>query len=232
MLGVSKYLFINFLIMSLITPEFEKLFINYPLYSQEGVINPLVLARFYDIGDTGEFLITGYDPIEKVIYYFSIGFPDVGWECSCISSLELYRWNKIPRIKRDMSFKPKRLFDCFSPYYGKTESIGVKWIIWEDSAWSRVLKFFKPFIMVHKKWKLQPQERKGDYTFSGDMHVSKNVCESLSTLEIMQIEHDIQELVQKENDCHYLQTFIDKSGRKIYCIDEMFHWSICFVHES
>ena len=56
--------------MKLITEEFEELFKDYPLYSQEHEKDPLVIAKLFDRGGSATWYLTEYDPNEKLAFGF------------------------------------------------------------------------------------------------------------------------------------------------------------------
>ena len=59
--------------MKLITPEFEELFKDYPLYSQEHEKDPLIIAKLFDPVGSATWWITEYDPAEKIAFCYVIG---------------------------------------------------------------------------------------------------------------------------------------------------------------
>jgi hypothetical protein len=59
--------------MELITEGFEALFKDYPLYSQEKVKNPLVVAKLFDPCGSATWYFTEYDPVEKRAFVFVTG---------------------------------------------------------------------------------------------------------------------------------------------------------------
>jgi len=54
--------------MKLITKEFENLFKNYPLGSQEKEKDPLVIAKFFDPCGSATWYITEYDKEDKIAF--------------------------------------------------------------------------------------------------------------------------------------------------------------------
>ena len=54
--------------MKIVTEEFEKLFADYPLYSQENESNPLVLAKLFDPCGGATWCLLEYDPLEKITF--------------------------------------------------------------------------------------------------------------------------------------------------------------------
>ncbi len=72
-------------------------------------------------------------------------------------------------------------------------------------------------------WQIQPQEKSGDYMFSGRLILSKAVKHCLSSAEISHIIRDLFLRVRKYNGADYIQTFKDKQGRTILCVDQLSH---------
>jgi len=54
--------------MKLITAEFETLFAEYPLYSQEKEKDPLIVAKLFDPCGSATWYLTEYDPKEKIAF--------------------------------------------------------------------------------------------------------------------------------------------------------------------
>jgi hypothetical protein len=59
--------------MKLITKEFETLFKDYPLYSQEEVKDQLVIAKLFDLCGSATWFLTEYDPVEKIAFSYVTG---------------------------------------------------------------------------------------------------------------------------------------------------------------
>jgi len=55
------------------TEEFEELFKDYPLYSQEHIKDPLVIAKLFDPCGSATWFLTEYDPIEKIAFGYVVG---------------------------------------------------------------------------------------------------------------------------------------------------------------
>jgi hypothetical protein len=51
--------------MKIVTEEFEALFKDYPLYSQEEAEDPLVIAKLFDPCGNATWFLTEYYPVEK-----------------------------------------------------------------------------------------------------------------------------------------------------------------------
>jgi DUF2958 family protein len=59
--------------MKLITEEFEELFKDYPLYSQEEVEDPLIICKLLDPAGSATWYLTEYDPVEKIAFCYVVG---------------------------------------------------------------------------------------------------------------------------------------------------------------
>jgi hypothetical protein len=71
------------------------------------------------------------------------------------------------------------------------------------------------------KWKRQPQEREGDYFFNGRAICTRKIGYTLPYEEIKEIIIDLMQFVEEKNGIDYLQVYVDESGRKIFCIDQL-----------
>ena len=95
--------------MKLITPEFEALFKDYPLYSQEDAEDPLIVAKLFDPCRSASWFLTEYDPAEKIAFSYVTDL--VQDEIGYTSLIEL---ESIERpfgltIESEMHFVQKRL---------------------------------------------------------------------------------------------------------------------------
>lgn len=70
-------------------------------------------------------------------------------------------------------------------------------------------------------WQRQPQEKEGDYFFSGQFLVTKGVSEALTADEVLVIYKDIQGFVKEKDGIDYLQVYLDESERKLFFIDQL-----------
>jgi hypothetical protein len=94
--------------MKLITEEFEALFKDYPLYSQEEVKDPLVICKLFDPCGSATWFLTEYCPERKLAfgYVCGLGTDELGY----ISMKELESMEKHGIIiERDLYFQQKRL---------------------------------------------------------------------------------------------------------------------------
>jgi len=70
-------------------------------------------------------------------------------------------------------------------------------------------------------WTKQPQEREGNYFFSGRFYVTRGVTRELSLEEIVFICQDLSRFVLQENGADYLQVYTDEQERKLFFIDQL-----------
>lgn len=70
-------------------------------------------------------------------------------------------------------------------------------------------------------WKRNPQEKKGNYFFSGQFLATRGVVTELTTEEIMSIYKDIRNFVRDTSGVDWLQVYTDEKGRKLYLIDQL-----------
>ena len=59
--------------MKLITHEFVQLMKAYPLRSQEREKDPMVVAKFFNPCGSGTWLVTEYDPSDKLAFGYVMG---------------------------------------------------------------------------------------------------------------------------------------------------------------
>jgi hypothetical protein len=94
--------------MKLITEEFEALFKDYPLYSQEKIKDPLVVAKLFDPTGSATWYLTEYDPVEKRAFCYVTGLQED--EFGYISLTELESIERLGiGIEQDLYFAQKRL---------------------------------------------------------------------------------------------------------------------------
>ena len=63
--------------MKLITEEFEMLFKDYPLYSQEHEEDPKFIAKLFDPCGSASWFLLEYDPAEKIAFGYVTGLCEV-----------------------------------------------------------------------------------------------------------------------------------------------------------
>jgi hypothetical protein len=94
--------------MKLITPEFEELFKDYPLYSQEDAKDPLVIAKLFDPCGSASWFLTEYDPVEKIAFCYVVGLQVDEWGYTSFIELESIERPFGLTIERDLHFVQKR----------------------------------------------------------------------------------------------------------------------------
>ena len=73
-----------------------------------------------------------------------------------------------------------------------------------------------------KKWLRQPQEREGNYFFSGQFLITRGVQGLLSPKEVLAIYQEVQTLVKEKNGLDYLQVYVHAdTGQKLFFIDQL-----------
>lgn len=70
-------------------------------------------------------------------------------------------------------------------------------------------------------WKRKPQEKPGNYFFSGKFYATRGVTDALSEDEILEIYRDLQAFVRQENGMDYLQVYESDDGRTVWIIDQL-----------
>lgn len=93
--------------MKLITKEFENLFEKYPLYSQEGVKDPIVVAKLFISNIT--WYLTEYDKNSKNAFWYTTGLGGDEFGYTHIPELEEIKVHGIWEVERDLYFKPAPL---------------------------------------------------------------------------------------------------------------------------
>jgi hypothetical protein len=98
--------------MKLITEEFEELFKDYPLYSQEHEDDQLVVAKFFDPCGSATWWITEYDPEQKLGFGYVTGLVEDEWGYVSLTELESIERPFGLTIERDLYFRQKRISEC------------------------------------------------------------------------------------------------------------------------
>jgi hypothetical protein len=98
--------------MKIVTEEFELLFKDYPLYSQEQIKDPLVIAKLFDPCGSATWFLTEYDPKEKRAFCYVTGMVADEWGYTSITELESIQRPFGLTIERDLYFVQKRLSEC------------------------------------------------------------------------------------------------------------------------
>jgi hypothetical protein len=105
--------------MGLLTATIEKTLP--PLYATEDVHadDKMVRLRLFALGSAATWLITEYDPGERVFF----GYADLSgqglaggaeWGYIPLDELEALRFGPVPRVERDRFFTPARFADCIT----------------------------------------------------------------------------------------------------------------------
>ena len=95
--------------MKLITEEFEELFKDYPLYSQEEADDPIVIAKLFDPCVSATWFLTEYDPEEKIAFCYVTGLVADEYGYTSLIELESIERPFGLTIERDLYFVQKRL---------------------------------------------------------------------------------------------------------------------------
>ncbi len=73
--------------MKIVTEEFEALFTDYPLYSQEHEEDPLVICKLFDPCGSASWFLLEFDPLEKIAFCWVQGL--IEDELGYISLIEM-----------------------------------------------------------------------------------------------------------------------------------------------
>jgi len=95
--------------MKLITEEFEALFKDYPLYSQEHEKDPLVIAKLFDPAGSATWFLTEYDPAEKTAFCWVQGLVQDEFGYTSLIELESIKRPFGLTIERDLYFVQRKL---------------------------------------------------------------------------------------------------------------------------
>ena len=95
--------------MKLITEEFEALFKDYPLYSQEDADDPIVICKLFDPCGSASWFLLEYDPIEKVAFGYVTGLAENELGYISLTEMESIKGPLGIGIEQDMYFQQKRL---------------------------------------------------------------------------------------------------------------------------
>ncbi|MBT7463549.1 MAG: DUF1186 domain-containing protein [Bacteroidetes bacterium] len=96
-------------IMKLITEEFETLFKDYPLYSQEHEKDPLVIAKLFDPTGSASWFLLEYDPVEKLAFGYVTGMTADELGYISLTEMESIKGPLGIGIEQDMYFIQKQL---------------------------------------------------------------------------------------------------------------------------
>ena len=95
--------------MKLITEEFEDLFKDYPLYSQENAKDPLVVAKLFDPCGSASWFLTEYDSVEKIAFCWVQGLAEDEFGYISLTEMESIEGPLGIGIEQDLYFVQKRL---------------------------------------------------------------------------------------------------------------------------
>ncbi len=95
--------------MKLITEEFEALFKDSPLYSQENEEDPLVIAKLFDPCSAATWFLLEYDPVEKIAFGFVVGLAEDELGYISLTEMESIKGPLGTGIEQDIYFVQKRL---------------------------------------------------------------------------------------------------------------------------
>ncbi len=95
--------------MKIVTKEFEKLFKDYHLYSQEHEEDPLVIAKLFDPCGSATWLLTEYDPLERIAFGYAIGLAEDEFGYVSLTELESIKGPYGIGIDRDLYIRQKRI---------------------------------------------------------------------------------------------------------------------------
>ncbi len=62
--------------MKIVTEEFEALFKDYPLYSQESESDPKVICKLFDPCGSASWFLLEYDPVERIAFGYVVGLQE------------------------------------------------------------------------------------------------------------------------------------------------------------
>jgi len=100
----------------IITPDFIQLFEDYPPYSQDGVRDPLVIVKLFDVFSPATWFLIEYNSKHKVALGYVVGIMQDELGFIAIDDLEnkFYRLFDvlIPYIERDIYFQKKPLSEA------------------------------------------------------------------------------------------------------------------------
>ena len=98
--------------MKLITKEFEALFKDYPLYSQEEAEDPIVIVKLFDPCGSASWWLTEYDPRENIAFGYVTGLVADEWGYVSLGELEGIQRPFGLTIELDLYFVQKRFSEC------------------------------------------------------------------------------------------------------------------------
>ena len=94
--------------MKIVTEEFEELFADYPLYSQEYEDDPLVVAKLFDPCGSASWFLLEYDPVEKIAFCWVQGLAEDELGYISLTEMESIKGPLGIGIEQDLYFQQKR----------------------------------------------------------------------------------------------------------------------------
>ncbi len=98
--------------MKIITKEFEGLFKDYPILSQEEKTDPLVIAKLFNPCGSETWFLTEYSLEDKIAFGFVTGLGEDEFGEISLDELEAIQLPIGLTIERDLLFKSKPLSEC------------------------------------------------------------------------------------------------------------------------
>jgi len=98
--------------MKIVTEEFEALFKDYPLYSQEHESDPLVIAKLFDTCGSATWFLLEFDPVEKIAFGYVTGLAEDELGYVSLTEMESIKDPLGIGIEQDLYFRQKRLSCC------------------------------------------------------------------------------------------------------------------------
>jgi len=95
--------------MKIVTEEFEALFSEYPLYSQEHESDPLVITKLFDPCGSASWFLLEYDPVEKIAFGYVTGMVADEYGYISLIEIESIQGPLGIGIEQDLYFQQKRL---------------------------------------------------------------------------------------------------------------------------
>ena len=95
--------------MKIVTEEFEALFKDYPLYSQENEEDPLVIAKLFDPCSAATWFLLEFDPVQRLAFGYVTGMTADELGYVSLNEMESIQGPLGIGIEQDLYFKQKRL---------------------------------------------------------------------------------------------------------------------------
>ena len=95
--------------MKIVTEEFEELFKDYPLYSQEHEKDPLIVAKLFDPCSAATWFLLEFDPAQRLAFGFVVGLAEDELGYVSLTEMESIKGPLGIGIEQDLYFVQKRL---------------------------------------------------------------------------------------------------------------------------